>query len=1136
MRLLAALVAIGFSLCLVSGARSDDRPADSAPQVFVALPNAPCPASPDLCHEWRRFRQEQAVPYQAISVADVGASDWIVIISEYPPGVTGVELLDWAAKLFGQDLVESLRMRFPTGADGWLEDVVLRVRLQDADTLAVISGRTRTHWDAPAALVNRTQALYRLMHGDLIGYALDHIEAPISPSIAGTDLSVSPADIRDWAKAATPGWTPVFDGEGLPPSSPPNAVTWQRITSATKPITYENPDAHLVVLVIPAAANVSDTRRPFRAFSYASDVIVGAVKGVGARNATVILGRKRHMSPAYLPPLRFETFAVLAGNRETDLYQSYERQRIFAGRLDNGSHRGWDWAPIAMSAQIEDTDFGTLLNIADQILKSWSQAGHIDYVGFDDYKRPNRFPFGAAPASQVFSADLGSDSLVFNWNTDGYSTRVPVTGVGEIITAQRTAALPVLYIPSGGDVGTDPRMRQVADRVAAGHADTAYDYFNDITDPTLTRVAQYVILHQVSRSFLRDLRGAGTPRAMARTAGVQTVLRHEAESWIASALGERSGTSSVLRPETRRSLERLVAARGRTQVANFLTSADASGRAQAQLVREDRNLVSQIQARNAEYSEVFNRYCIVMVRNGGARTTAPDGTEQCGINVRAEQSRIDRINAEINPLDRQLRSIESATAVLKQQRDALDAKWNALQSALKDVDAIADDVVGAASFSSDTARILERVLSNAQLDVTKGAIRTPTIVVSRNSRDSGSVGGHNIGGTPVRVSVAPGTLRQVAGQGGEAGLRIPETSLSDANRLGGLVGRGRQLSDSAEAPVAARSREQALGLTDARPERRGTLLESVRASSTQSTSPAQTSRLLEQAGQCDGCPAVIMRLPEGGYLVQASSIGSTSRFVASDVELVQLLSFLPNRQKIGFLDIGADSARALVESADLLGMRGGAAPAGARVEWPAMQRLFNGGRNPPPQGPTFVEVSGEPPMGSGAGRGGERRTLTIADDLSPNKSSALRSQPAWADPGTSVKVHVEPNEISDILARYGHQRNPSLPTRPVVADISLVSADPALKIESVAILAELPPARVSTSAFEGIILSERLTLASQQATLSVGLSRIRARLISELNAQDFLFFVKTNKGDLQGADAERFLRDHFMTSSASRAG
>jgi hypothetical protein len=54
------------------------------------------------------------------------------------------------------------------------------------------------------------------------------------------------------------------------------------------------------------------------------------------------------------------------------------------------------------------------------MLKSWSQAGQIDYLYFDYPLRPDRFPFDKPLSDKVRQQQKdGGNSVLFNWNTAG---------------------------------------------------------------------------------------------------------------------------------------------------------------------------------------------------------------------------------------------------------------------------------------------------------------------------------------------------------------------------------------------------------------------------------------------------------------------------------------------------------------------------------------------------------------------------------------------------------------------------------------------------------------------------------------------------------------------------------------------
>src|SRR5262249_34709540 len=163
----------------------------------------------------------------------------------------------------------------------------------------------------------------------------------------------------------------------------------------------------LVVLAVPRHRKLNDASVALREFALDSDLVLGAV---GTADSVAIVGRERTASVIALPPLRSETLLQLAAAGTGELAQSYERMSLFAGKLPR-AHR--DWPPIYLSPQLVDSEYGSLLNITDQLLKSWSEHGEIEYVDFP-YPKPQTFPF---PTGLLKHA--GTSMVTYNWNTKG---------------------------------------------------------------------------------------------------------------------------------------------------------------------------------------------------------------------------------------------------------------------------------------------------------------------------------------------------------------------------------------------------------------------------------------------------------------------------------------------------------------------------------------------------------------------------------------------------------------------------------------------------------------------------------------------------------------------------------------------
>ena len=218
-----------------------------------------------------------------------------------------------------------------------------------------------------------------------------------------------------------------------------------------------------------------------RKFSLDSDLIYGAIsKG----DKIAIIGRERSIPIYILPPMRTEMLELLAKTPEKGLSQSYERTNIFSGKLSN--HK--DYAPIYLSDELWHTEYGSILNITDQMLKSWSENGSIQYDGFG-YLKPIDWAFDKGAVH-----DLHTNSLTYNWNTAGAGYLIDYEDNYKIYAVNRTGSLPISYIPGETDEIAETDSVYLAEELA-------YDFFSGLSNPELVRVAQYAIMYQIFTNF-----------------------------------------------------------------------------------------------------------------------------------------------------------------------------------------------------------------------------------------------------------------------------------------------------------------------------------------------------------------------------------------------------------------------------------------------------------------------------------------------------------------------------------------------------------------------------------------------------------------------------------------------------------
>lgn len=445
---------------------------------------ATCDIEDMACEAWNNFRNKHPYPYQAIQGHRLSDGSLAIFIFEPPPKPSKQDLDSLISHAFGDDLRSLRRMRWKIGVDGWLEDVILHIDSgsKEGDPLADVTLRERVAF------------LHLAIFGTAFGSRLDMLEDNIPTITEGPlNIKVTPHDVRTWVTDSILKWTRLDTFSH-------KLLSWKSIMANKAIGCFASTDKTLVALSFPSSLiqealgnpdRLDSLQASFRTFAVSMDTIVGIIHG---RNGQVaILGRWRTVPVSSVPPLRFETFKQIASQSTDELAQSYERTSVFSGKLFSGSYALHDWAPIFLSEALVDTEFGALLNTTDQLLKSWSQAGFVEYLHFN-YPRPEVFPFGERTLVDVVNEETGSSQVLFNWNTSGAGVLVS-TPVGRILTATQTGALPITY---GSDSSTNAEMKTGH---LLAHENKSYDYFATRRDPNLQRVVAYTMLYQFCRAI-----------------------------------------------------------------------------------------------------------------------------------------------------------------------------------------------------------------------------------------------------------------------------------------------------------------------------------------------------------------------------------------------------------------------------------------------------------------------------------------------------------------------------------------------------------------------------------------------------------------------------------------------------------
>lgn len=426
--------------------------------LFVGMLSSSAQEATDI---WKEFRSKFPYGYQAISQKHLASGGTLTIISEPPSYINQGEIAEFVHSYGGQLSVNQQ----PFGYDGWLKDVVVELPPLAADSVNLFKKK-----------------LSQLIFGtDYKSFTLDFDHpSQFSQYLPNNiNISITAEELGSWLLKSSLNFNKI-NGSG-------NGVLsnlLRETDSHEGGSLFESEDNRFVIWRI-SNSSFSPESKEFRInariFSIDSDLILGAI---GEPDKTfAIIGRRRQISLDEFPPLRTETIEILAKEHTSSLSQSYERYNVFAGKNADGN----DYAPIYLSEELWHTEYGNLLNVTDQMLKSWSENGSIDYVNFP-YEKPYYWAFEKSALQ-----DIGTNELTFNWNTAGAAYTIeedPYT----ILAVNRTGSLPVSYIPAGMEGQTND---EILDAEELG-----YDFFSNLNNRELARVVQYTTLYQIFQFYL----------------------------------------------------------------------------------------------------------------------------------------------------------------------------------------------------------------------------------------------------------------------------------------------------------------------------------------------------------------------------------------------------------------------------------------------------------------------------------------------------------------------------------------------------------------------------------------------------------------------------------------------------------
>lgn len=701
---------------------------------------------------WRTFRSQNPLFTQDVVASPFDdKGNCLVIVSEPPPHLAG-RVKEAFGKIFKEAYQSHELFTQQIGFDGWVKDIVVRLHYSSDE-------RLRLDRDIAALNVELFGTDYKASYSVLELKDWSRT-LPVKRLVGPPNLRVNAASLNRWLLEA-----PInFVSRTPEPASPIMSAAETSAPLATilgrglSGVFHSEAGGELVALVLNRDEQLNGQRSKLRQFFLDSDLVIGAVAPTSSSDKLLtIIGRRREASVRQMPPLRTETILTLAATNEQDLAQSYERNSPLAGQshdpdlikfLNAGDiahrfdpkrlHDAADWAPILLSRELTNTEYGNLLNVTDQLLKGWSSSNTITYGNF-----PYLDSIGGPPSVRDLLPQ-GIRTLTFNWNTAGFGSWTRF-GSYEIFAVNQTGALPVSYLVDDASFTTDAGVES-----AFIEAEDTYErFFGGYRDPNLIRAAQYAALHVVFRRFkiLAQREEPSIP-----SSDYQSRWK-PLEEQVATVLTELPSLAQLSTKES----EAVAAERRCKSFGNFNSSItpdwNESKSRLARIVKDQSApqlmLLSQIIADRRSLSEL-NRDRTVRVQQFNTKVSSFKADVQYCESPSARR-----------PLICSLSALEARGAALQQEKVTIDALENQISALSNNAKTLAP-AVGAFRDCNKAWRSIVAI----RKEQPDQFVKTPTIVVSHGQM---GYGGHNLDGRSAQIilnsTIRPGEFRFDAQKG-----------------------------------------------------------------------------------------------------------------------------------------------------------------------------------------------------------------------------------------------------------------------------------------------------------------------------------------------------------------------------------
>lgn len=436
---------------------------------------------------WSEFRAKNPYNYQAVGIKQYEDNSYNILISEPSDNVSEKDL-----RLFFKKYNCDLKtFKCQMGYDGWLKD-------------AVVSFNNIKSKNLP----KMTNKLFELLYDtDYKAFMIDLDTIPEHIAFSSQDLNyqISEDELRTWFIDQKEALVNVEDSSIV--TTIAEALIDSKVSDRESQLYYSK-ETGFVVWVIKRSSQLdpTDFMKKARMFALDSDLVLGAISN---NQRTAIIARERSIPVYELPPMRQEMLALLARTHKDELSQSIDLFNLFAGKLPGGK----DFAPIWLSDELWHTEFGNTLNLADLVLKSWSENGKFTSNELGFYPQPFDWAFNNGAFYDINNQHFNLKSveeainngipqelnlspiLVYNWNTRGAGYTIEGEDGLSIYSVNRTGALPITF--SANLVSGETKQ----DTIFQEAEEIAYDYFSSLSNPELVKVVQYTTMYQIFNRY-----------------------------------------------------------------------------------------------------------------------------------------------------------------------------------------------------------------------------------------------------------------------------------------------------------------------------------------------------------------------------------------------------------------------------------------------------------------------------------------------------------------------------------------------------------------------------------------------------------------------------------------------------------